>query len=73
MPDVLYPDVYSLLDVTVADNLIDDDTDGTRGDIVDNASSTVATYKSCVVRSKISGRTRGSICVAYPSAGLRWP
>ena len=37
---MLDPDVYPLLDVTVPDNLVDNDTNGTRGDIVDDASST---------------------------------
>jgi len=69
---VLDPDVYPLLDVTVTDNLVDNDTDSTRGDIVDDASSAVVICKSCVVRREISRRTHGSICVAYPSAGLRW-
>jgi len=73
MPDVLDPDVHPLLDVTVTDNLVDNNTNGTGGNVVDDARSTVLICKSCVVRSEISRRTHGSICVAYPSAGLRWP
>jgi len=44
MPDVLDPDIYPFLDVTVADDLVDDDTDSTGGDIVDNASSTMVVF-----------------------------
>ena len=43
MSDVLDPDVHSLLDVTVSDDLVDDDTNSTGSDIVDNAGSTAAT------------------------------
>ena len=45
---MLDPDVHPLLDVSVADDLVDDDTNSTGSDIVDNASSTVVTCKSCV-------------------------
>ena len=45
---MLDPNVHPLLDVTVADDLVDDDTNGTGGDIVDNASPAAAARKSCV-------------------------
>lgn len=71
--DVLDPEVHPLLDITVANDLVDNDTNGTRGDIVDDAGSTVAMCKLRVVKSEISRRTLGNICVACPSAELRWP
>jgi len=45
MPDVLDPNVHPFLDVAVADDLVDDDTNSTGGNVVDNASSTAAICK----------------------------
>lgn len=45
---MLDPDVYPLLDVTVANDLVDDNTNGTGSDIVDNPSSAATMCESCV-------------------------
>ena len=62
------PDVHPLLDVTITDNLVDDDTNSARSDIVDDAGSTVVMCESCAVRSETLRRTPGSIYAACPFA-----
>lgn len=39
--DVLDPDVHPLLDVSVANDFVDDDTNSTRGDVINDASPSV--------------------------------
>lgn len=46
MPDVLNPDVHPLLDVAVANDLVDDDTDGIWCHVVDNTSSPSCVFAS---------------------------
>lgn len=54
---MLDPDVYSLLDVSVANDLVDDDTNSPGGDVVDDASPPVVMRsKSRVVRGEISDK-----------------
>ena len=44
------PNVHPLLDVPVANDLVDDDTNSTGCDIVYDASSTVVVCKSCDIK-----------------------
>jgi len=49
VPYVLYADIDTLLYVTIADNLVNDDTDSPRRHIIDNASSSAGTMISRAV------------------------
>lgn len=70
---MLDPDVHSLLNVSVADDLVDDDTNSPRGDVVDDASPPVGDKYIEGGTGRDLGQTRGSICAACPSAALHLP
>ena len=64
---MLDPNVHPLLDVTVADNLVDDDTNSTGSDIVDNPSPAAATCKYCV---RYEARSRDEPMIVFVGHAL---
>lgn len=71
--DVLNSEVHALLDVSVSDNLLHEDTDGAGGNVVYDTSSAGRELARIEVLILNNERTRGSICGAYPFAGRHWP
>jgi len=70
---VLDSEVDALLDVPVLHLLVDDNTDCTLCDVVDDTGLSVWVSVSICILVENSGASYGKPCVACPSAQLRWP
>jgi len=71
MSYMLYADIDTLLYVTIANNLVNNDTDSPRRHIIDNASSSTGTTMSGVAETSQRKHTHGNTCGAYPFVGQR--
>ena len=71
---MLNTDIHPLLDVAVADDLVDDNADCTGRDIVDDTSPAMIRLNLAMYScTRDAVRTRGSICGACPFAERRSP
>jgi len=68
---MLYADIDTLLNVTIADNLVNNDTDSPRRHIIDNTSSSTGTMVSRAAEASQREHTHGNTCGAYPFVGQR--
>ncbi len=75
VPDVLNTDVHPLLDVAVADDLVDDDANSAGGHVVDDTSAAIRAVLRQTIIPAITAklRTHGSTCGACPFAAQHSP
>jgi len=66
---MLYANIDTLLYVSIADNLVNNDTDSIGRHIIDNASSSRGTIMSLGAEASQRQHTHGNICGAYPFVG----